>query len=282
VATISYELGEENSEISYVRYETSSAYREAGAFLPKKLVRKNIYRYRLSPYMGCPKRCSYCFELHNEFINPDEVKIKTNTVRTVESTISKQKERSVILLDGYDCERAELEEELIRDSLEVILKHRMPLLIETKSDLVLRDLDLLKEINEKTDFLHVAFSITDLDPAHHRKFEAHTCAPEDRLKAMKEVSEAGISTGLFLMPVLPYISDTRDKLEELFEKASENGCQYIIHNPLRVAGSGPQRERSGSRPWRKTVPRSLINTRRCTPTRRTPTSSGTSPVTRGT
>ncbi len=85
----------------------------------------------------------------------------------------------------------------------------MPLLIETKSDLVLRDLDILKKLDERTDFLHVAFSITDLDPSHHKKFESYTCAPRNRLRAMQKISEAGISTGLFLMPVLPYISDNR-------------------------------------------------------------------------
>ncbi len=240
---MSYELGEENPKISYTRYNTPSAYRESGAFLPKKLMYPKIYMYRLSPYMGCPKRCVYCFELHNDWINPDEVKIKTNTVEFVRAKISKQKQRDVILLDGYDCERAEIKEELIRNSLKVILDYRMPLLIQTKSDLVLRDLDILKQLNEKTNFLHVAFSITDLNPSHHQMFEAYTCAPENRLKAMKTISNAGISTGLHLMPVLPYISDTQEELECLFDKASKNGCQYIIYNPLRVAGSGPQRKK---------------------------------------
>ena len=240
---ISYELGEENKKIFYTRYSTPSAYRESGAFLPKELMYPKVYRYRLSPYMGCPKRCAYCFELHNDWINPDEVKIKTNTVEFVKNEISKQKQRDVILLDGYDCERAEIKEKLIRNSLKVILEYQMPLLIQTKSDLVLRDLDILKQLNEKTNFLHVAFSITDLNPSHHQMFETYTCAPKNRLKAMKTISEAGISTGLHLMPVLPYISDTQQELEHLFDEASKNGCQYIIYNPLRVAGSGPQRKK---------------------------------------
>lgn len=243
MVTMPYELGEENKKVSYTRYSTPSAYRESGAFLPKKLMYPKIYLYRLSPYMGCPKRCAYCFELHNNWINPDEVKIKTNTVEFVRDKISKQKQRDVILLDGYDCERAEIKEELIRNSLKVILDYRMPLLIQTKSDLVLRDLDILKQLNEKTNFLHVAFSITDLNHSHHQMFEAYTCAPENRLKAMKTISNAGISTGIHLMPVLPYISDTQEELERLFDKASKNGCQYIIYNPLRVAGSGPQRKK---------------------------------------
>jgi len=241
--TMPYELGEENDKVSYTRYKTPSAYRESGAFLPRKLMWPKIYRNRLSPYMSCPKRCAYCFELHNPWIGLDEVKIKTNTVEFVRKIISQQRQRDVILLDGYDCERAELKEEFIRNSLKVILEYRMPLLIQTKSDLVLRDLDILKQLNEKTSFLHVAFSITDLNPSHHQIFETYTCAPKNRLKAMKTVSKADISTGLHLMPVLPYISDTQQELEHLFDEASKNGCQYIIYNPLRVAGSGPQRKK---------------------------------------
>lgn len=243
MVAISYELGEENKKVSYTQYSTPSAYRESGAFLPKRIMYPKIYRYRLSPYMGCPKRCAYCFELHNEWIDTDEVKIKINTVEFVRNKISEQKQRDVILLDGYDCERAELKEELIRNALKVILEYRMPLLIQTKSDLVLRDLDILKQLNEKANFLHVAFSITDLNPSHHRMFETYTCAPRNRLKAMKTISKAGISTGLHLMPVLPYISDTQQELEHLFDEASKNGCQYIIYSPLRVAGSGSQRKK---------------------------------------
>jgi DNA repair photolyase len=74
-------------------------------------------------------------------------------------------------------------------------------------------------------------------------FETYTCAPKNRLKAMKKISKAGIPTGLYLMPVLPYISDTQQELEHLFDEASKNGCQYIIYAPLRVAGSGPQRKK---------------------------------------
>ncbi|MEA1999735.1 MAG: radical SAM protein [Euryarchaeota archaeon] len=243
MVTMSYKLGEENNKVSYTRYRSPSAYRECGAFLPKKLMYPNIYRYRLSPYMGCPKRCAYCFELYDKWHGLDEVKIKTNTVEIVKEKISQQKQRDVILLDGYDCERAEIRERLVRNSLKVILEYRMPLLIQTKSDLVLKDLDILEQLNNKTNFLHVAFSITDLNSSHHRMFESHTCAPKNRLKAMKTISEAGISTGLLLMPVLPYISDTQQELEHLFKEASKNGCQYVIYGPLRVAGSGPQRER---------------------------------------
>ena len=234
-------LGEKNPNIKYVRYETPSAFRKAGAFLPGKILNMELYEYRLSPYMGCAKRCQYCFELHNEFIDEDQVKIKTNTVAIVRKTIAKLDALKAILLDGYDCEVTETEERLIRKSLEAILEYRMPLFIQTKSDLVLRDLDLLKELNDSVSFVNVSFSLTDLNEEHSRIFEPYTCSPVNRMRAMKKISDKGILTGILLMPVLPFISDTEDELDMLFSKAVENGCNYIVYEPLKVTSSGSQR-----------------------------------------
>lgn len=235
-------LGDENPEIKYIKYETPSACRKAGAFLPLDIIKMEIYEYRLSPYMGCSKRCQYCFELHNEFIRPNEVKIKTNTTSVLKKIIPNLNELKVILLDGYDCEVAEQKERLIRSSLEIIIEYKLPVLIQTKSDLVLRDLDLLCELNDLANFVNVSFSITSLNQDHAQIFEPYTCSPMDRLRAMKKISEAGIQTGIILMPVLPFISDTDDELDLLFSMAVENDCQYIVPESLRLTSSGGQRE----------------------------------------
>ena len=239
---VEIDLGSENPNIEYVRYETPSAFRKAGVFLPKDILEMELYEYRLSPYMGCAKRCRYCFELHNEFIDRDQVKIKTNTVEVVKKTMGKLEGAKAVLLDGYDCEAAEVEENLIRRSLEVILEYRLPLFIQTKSDLVLRDLDLLRELNDSVGFVNVSFSLTDLNLEHSRIFEPYTCSPQDRIRAMKRISQEGIMTGILLMPVLPFISDTGEELERTFAAASQGGCHYIVHEPLKLTSRGPQRE----------------------------------------
>ncbi len=235
-------LGDVNPNVRYVKYETGSAFRRAGAFLPRKIIKRNTYEYRLSPYMGCPKRCQYCFELHNEFIHIDEVKIKTNTVSLLKKTLPNLHKIKPILLDGYDCEVAEQKEGLIRSSLEIIVEYSLPLFIQTKSDLVLRDLDLLKELNDLGSFVNVSFSLTDLNREHTKIFEPYTCSPTNRLKALKRISDAGIQTGIILMPILPFISDEDEELEILFSKAVENGAQYIVPESLRLKGEGGQRK----------------------------------------
>jgi len=162
-------------------------------------------------------------------------------VETVRKNLKKIKRRRAVLLDGYDCEVAETEEGLVRRSLEVILEYRMPLFIQTKSDLVLRDLDLLKELNGSVDLVNVFFSLTDLNENHNKMFEPYTCSPENRMRAVKRISDEGILTGILLMPVLPFISDTDEELERVFSNAVKNGCHYIVYGPLRVTSSGPQR-----------------------------------------
>jgi DNA repair photolyase len=236
-------LGEKNPNIVYTKYETPSAFRKAGAFLPLDLIKKGVYEYRLSPYMGCSKRCQYCFELHNEFILENDVKIKTNTVSVLKSNIPMLDKTKAILLDGYDCETAEQKEGIIRSSLRVIVEYGIPFFIQTKSDLVvLRDLDLLKELNDSGVFVNVSFSMTSLNQDHSRIFEPYTCSPLNRLKAMKKISDAGIHTGIILMPVLPFISDTNEELDLLFSRSAEKGCEYVIPELLRVTSSGKQRD----------------------------------------
>ncbi len=242
VIRVEIKLGEINPNIRFSRYETPSAIRKAGAFLPRKLVDMGLYEYRLSPYMGCEKRCMYCFELHNEFIERDEVKIKTNTVSLVKRIVRDLSGDSAILVDGYDSEQAESRERLIRRSLEIIAEQGLPVIIQTKSDLVLRDTDLLVKLKDKGVFVKVFFSLTSLSESIHRNFEPYTCSPRDRIRAMGKLSGAGISTDAILMPVLPYISDTEEELDSLFSTLKEKGCGHIIPEPLRLTSSGPQRD----------------------------------------
>ncbi len=231
-----------NPNIRFSRYETPSAIRKAGAFLPRKLMDMRLYEYRLSPYMGCEKRCRYCFELHNEFIEKDEVKIKTNTVSLVKKTVPDLSGNSAILVDGYDSEQAESRERLIRRSLETIVERGLPVIIQTKSDLVLRDMDLLLESKAKGTFVKVFFSLTSLSEEIHRTFEPYTCPPRDRIRAMGKLSDAGIPTDAILMPILPYISDTEEELDRLFSTVKGKGCGHMIPGPLRLTSSGPQRD----------------------------------------
>lgn len=240
-AYLQFRLGEQNPNICFTRYRSPSAFRRAGAFIPRLLKHMHIYDYRLSPYMGCTKRCIYCFELVNRNVGKHEIKVKINTVEYVRKVLLTLNERKAVLVDGYDCEEIEKETKLLRNSLNVLLKFRMPVFVQTKSSLVLRDIDKLERLSERTELTTIAFSLTSLDEEHARIFEPYTTPPEERIKAMQKLSGRGISTGITLMPILPFISDTDKTLEHVFSEAAAVGCSYVIPEPLRVTGVGPQR-----------------------------------------
>jgi DNA repair photolyase len=240
-AYLQFRLGEQNPNIHFTCYQSPSAFRRAGAFIPRSLKYTHIYDYRLSPYMGCTKRCVYCFELVNRNVRKNEVKVKTNTAKYVRKVLLTLNERKAVLVDGYDCEEIEKEAKLLRDSLNVLLEFKMPVFVQTKSSLVLRDIDKLERLSECTELTTVAFSLTSLKEEHARIFEPYITSPEERIKAMQKLSSKGILTGIILMPILPFISDTDKVLERVFSEAEAVGCSYVIPEPLRVTGVGPQR-----------------------------------------
>jgi len=240
-AYLQFHLGEQNPNIHFTRYQSPSAFRRAGAFIPRSLKYMHIYDYRLSPYMGCTKRCIYCFELVHRSVRKNEVKVKTNTAKYVRKVLPTLNDRKAVLVDGYDCEEIEKEVKLLRNSLNVLLEFKMPVFVQTKSSLVLRDIDKLERLSECTELTTVAFSLTSLEEEHARIFEPYTTSPEERIKAMQKLSRRGILTGITLMPILPFISDTDKILEHIFSAATDVGCSYVIPEPLRVTGVGPQR-----------------------------------------
>jgi DNA repair photolyase len=240
-AYLQFRLGKQNLNIHFTRYQSPSAFRIAGAFIPRSLKYMHVYDYRLSPYMGCTKRCIYCFELVNRNVRKNEVKVKTNTIKYVRKVLLTLNERKAVLVDGYDCEEIEKDTKLLRNSLNVLLEFRTPVFVQTKSSLVLRDIDKLERLSECTKLTTVAFSLTSLEEEHARIFEPYTTSPEERIKAMQKLSSRGIITGIILMPILPFISDTNKVLEHVFSEAASVGCSYVIPEPLRVTGAGPQR-----------------------------------------
>lgn len=240
-AYLQFRLGKQNPNIHFTRYQSPSAFRRAGAFIPRSLKYMHVYDYRLSPYMGCTKRCIYCFELVNRNVRKNEVRVKTNTAKYVRKVLLTLNERKAVLVDGYDCEEIEKEVKLLRDSLNVFIEFKMPVFVQTKSSLVLRDIDKLERLSECTKLTTVAFSLTSLEEEHARVFEPYTTSPEERIKVMQKLSSRGIPTGIILMPILPFISDTDKVLERVFSEARAVGCSYVIPEPLRVTGVGPQR-----------------------------------------
>jgi DNA repair photolyase len=126
--------------------------------------------------------------------------------------------------DGY--QPAEKEAEITRQVLETLLDYRLPVLVLTKSDLVLRDLDLLKEIHDVA-FANVMFTITLADESVRKIFEPKASSTEERFSALKEVRKAGLFGGVMATPIIPTIGDTMENMTALAERAKAARAEFI-------------------------------------------------------
>jgi DNA repair photolyase len=116
--------------------------------------------------------------------------------------------------------------ELTRRALQVIADYQFPVHIITKSDLVLRDRDLLRAISRV--YAAVSFTITTADDALAKKIEPGAPVSSKRFAAMRALADAGILTGVTMMPILPFIEDTEENIRAIVERARDAGATYII------------------------------------------------------
>lgn len=186
--------------------------------------------YNMNLYRGCFHRCIYCDSRSNcyHIDKFDIVRGKENALYILEHELSKKREKGVIgigaMSDTYNP--LEKEYEQTRGALKLISKYGFGVSIDTKSDLILRDIDLLKEINLKNNVI-VKFTITTPDDELSKVIEPNVCVSSKRLQAIKTLSDNGIFTGIMMNPVLPFITDKEEDIKELVKLAYENGAKFI-------------------------------------------------------
>ena len=187
--------------------------------------------YNINLYRGCEHQCIYCdtrsacyqIERFNE-----EVLIKTNALSLLEDALPRKRRIGMIgfgsMNDPYTY--AEKDYNLTGKALEIVENYRFPVHIITKSDMVIKDLETLIKINRIK--ARVSFTVTTVDDALARKLEPGAPAPSRRLTALQELSEAGIETGVVMMPILPFIEDSPENILGIVEAAAQSGAHYII------------------------------------------------------
>lgn len=187
--------------------------------------------YALNPYRGCAHACIYCYApsvIHWDKGKWGElVEVKVNLPRILSKELRAKKKGVVGLgtvTDPY--QPAEKKYEITRRCLELLLMHDFPVCIQTKSSLVLRDLDLLKEFSS----IEVGVTLTALDDGVRKKLEPGASSVEERLRALSELEKNGIDTWVFLGPVMPYITD----VEALVEAIAEVKPRYVLVDRLRL------------------------------------------------
>ena len=212
--------------------------------------------YTINPYSGCSFNCLYCYIRGSKYGEHMEEKlgIKINAPELLEKQLqlrAKKNQYGIIVLSSATDPylQAEKETMLTRKLLEIILKYRFPLHVITKSDLVIRDFDLLKQINEQailppdlenklSQKVFITFSFSTIDNAIAKIFEPGATPPDKRLQTLKTTLEHGFLSGVSLMPLLPYITDTTEHLEKMFSTFKEAGVKYIFPASITLFGNG--------------------------------------------
>lgn len=186
--------------------------------------------YNMNLYRGCSHGCIYCDSRSDcyHIDNFDIVKGKEDAISILENELKRKKEKGVIgigaMSDTYNPQ--EIKYEITRNALKLISKYGFGVAIDTKSDLILRDIDLLKQINEKNNVI-IKFTITTPKDELSKIIEPHVCESSKRLKAIKQLSDNGIFVGIMMNPILPFITDKKEDIKELVRLGYENGAKFI-------------------------------------------------------
>ncbi len=211
-----------------------------------------VSRYGLNLYRGCSHDCSYCdgraesYQVEGNFAADIAVKINAPSLLDKELNPKRKRKpmnRSFIVISGgvNDCyQPIEKKYELSRQALSIIEKWKFPVHVLTKSTLVERDIDLLQDIKKQSATI-VSFSLSTTDDNLAAHFEPHVPSPTLRLQTIKKLNELGIPSGVFLMPLIPLLSDTKEHLKQTLKDIKQAGAQYVIFGGMTLK-PGRQRE----------------------------------------
>jgi DNA repair photolyase len=199
----------------------------------------------VNPYQGCEHGCIYCYARNShEYWGysagidfESKIMIKKNAAELIEKKFrSKNWVCTPISLSGNtDCyQPAEKKFRITRQILEVCLKYRNPVGMLTKNALVLRDIDLLKEM-ASLGLVHVMFSITTFNEELRQAMEPRTVTANRRLQVMKKLFDAGIPVGVMTAPIIPGLND--HEIPKLVKGAAEAGASYAGYTVVRLNGS---------------------------------------------
>lgn len=186
--------------------------------------------YLFNIYRGCEHRCIYCDSrsLCYRINNFDDLIVKKNAAELIRKELKSKRKRGTIgtgsMSDPYTI--SEKKYMLTRKCLEVISEYRYPVHITTKSNMILRDIDILEEINKI--YASVAVTITTSDDKLARIVEPASPSSTDRFKALGVLSSIGICTSITMMPILPFLEDTEENIKDIVNKASYYGVKYIV------------------------------------------------------
>ena len=183
-------------------------------------------------YRGCTHGCIYCdsrsrcYQMQHAF---EDIEVKLNAPKVLEDALRRKRKKCMIGTGAMSDPYIHLEEKLgnTRKCIELIISYGFGLAIQTKSARILRDLDLLKKINEKTKCV-VQMTLTTYDEALCKIIEPNVSTTRERFEVLKIMRDNGIPTVVWLSPILPFINDTEENIRGILDYCIEAKVHGII------------------------------------------------------
>ena len=199
----------------------------------KGILTGNGGHYGMNIYRGCSHGCIYCdsrsrcYQFTHRF---EDIEVKQNAPELLEKALKSKRKKSMIGTGAMSDPDIHCEEKLklTRKCLEVILKNGLGVAIQTKSDRILRDIDLLDEINRSAKCV-VQMTLTTYDDELCQILEPNVCNTRRRIEVLEKLQKRGIPTIVWMTPILPFINDTEENIAAILNECERTGVKGIIN-----------------------------------------------------
>lgn len=198
----------------------------------KGILTANNGFHGMNIYRGCSHGCIYCDSRSRcyQFTHPfEDIEVKQNAPELLEKALASKRKKCMIGTGAMSDPYMHCEEQLglTRKCLEIIKRHGFGVAIQTKSDRILRDIDLLDEINRETKAV-VQMTLTTYENDLCRIVEPNVCNTRRRIEVLEEMKKRGIPTVVWLSPILPFINDTEENIRAIMEECVRVGVKGVI------------------------------------------------------
>ena len=198
----------------------------------KGILSGNGRYYGMNIYRGCTHGCIYCDSRSKcyQFTHPfEDIEVKQNAPELLEKALKSKRKKCMIGTGAMSDPYMHCEEDLrlTRRCLEIIQENGFGVTIQTKSDRILRDIDLLSEINRSAKCV-VQMTLTTYDDDLCRILEPNVCNTKRRIEVLEEMQKRGIPTVVWLTPILPFINDTKENIAAILNECVRTGVKGII------------------------------------------------------
>jgi DNA repair photolyase len=187
-------------------------------------------QYNMNLYRGCQHQCIYCDSRSQCYgiENFSDILVKANALELLEKELPRRRVKGKIGTGSMNDPYMPVEKrfDLTGRALEIIARHGFGVHINTKSDLVLRDVERLEAIGPEK--ASVCFSVSTAEDELGRKIEPGAALVSQRYQAMRALAERGIPVGVCMMPILPFLEDTLENITAIVERAAENGARFVV------------------------------------------------------